>query len=104
MFVNNPLDIVVGIVTKKYPLLDAEIWFADYDKLIHGLGFTQFPEKRKDPIKITINVDQTMIQCTDVLAHELAHAIAGQKAKHSKKWKKVYDWINDRYCEEVEKI
>ncbi|MEN6292865.1 MAG: hypothetical protein ABFD07_12725 [Methanobacterium sp.] len=96
MFVNNPLDIIVEIVTKKYTKLDVKIWIAEFNHKKIGLGWTQFPKNKS--IEIVLWQGMTIMQCTDILAHELAHAIAGSKANHNKKWKLIYTWIHKQYC------
>lgn len=60
-----------------------------------GFGSTTFPD---DGIPlIDINPELTVCNAVEILAHELAHVIAGADAEHGRQWNSVFDEINERY-------
>lgn len=38
---------------------------------------------------------------TELLAHELAHAVAGKEAEHNVVWEEQFDKLNEFYAEEA---
>ena len=59
-------------------------------------GYTFFPADEGIP-EIFIDPDQTIEQCMDILAHELAHVIVGAEEEHGPKWEETYAKIFDTY-------
>lgn len=64
-------------------------------------GATTFPVEGI-PL-IDLNPELPICYAVEILAHELAHVIAGQEAGHGGEWEMVFDEINKRYNELMSK-
>lgn len=57
------------------------------------LGETFWPKEGPIEIRINSRIKRGVCGSLDVLAHELAHIIAGHEADHGPKWQNVYSSI-----------
>lgn len=90
----NPLDDLICAAINLYPKLDCYIQFDDVQD---AKGMTFFPSDGSRPV-ICIDIRNNMIQCLDVLCHELAHAVLGENhTEHDKKWEDVQESIYNEY-------
>lgn len=62
-------------------------------------GLTNFSDDGK--AEIHIDGDCPVAGAVDVLAHELAHVIAGFDAGHGKAWEQAYSALHRRYGEQI---
>lgn len=105
-FVDSPLDILVGVYNREYGkpvdifIIDRET-VESYEKGAKGVTFFDEDDKA---VEIVISADQTLMQILDVIAHELAHTIAGFEAGHNEEFKKVYQNLNRLYTKEIERL
>lgn len=99
--IESPLNTLVEIAT-NYIDKEVEIIFGDLENKC--LGITHFPDDNKFPILITLDYKLALIQCLDILGHELAHAIAGPDCEHNETWQKVYDDLNNEYTKTIKDI
>lgn len=103
--VNDPFRLLIKIAKDKYPHLKAKVAFTN-EMPKHGMkkepcGVTLWPEGAGTP-EILIHAGIPVSGAVEVLAHEIAHLIAGHDSKHGPKWRKAFNWMHRRYCEEVE--
>lgn len=104
-FINNPFDIVIKAVDELYPNTRAWIQFNPNIKPRKFLwwrfgccGCTTFPEKGDIQVPIIdISTNIPFEAMLEILAHELAHVVAGVDAKHNKGWEEVFHNINIKY-------
>lgn len=92
----NPHQIIIDIFNKNFPEIECDIVF------VTGLYKTEQAygciEYDTTPMKISIDAEETSYAISiEILAHELAHAVAGKKNKHGKKWEMVFNKINQLY-------
>jgi hypothetical protein len=84
-FLNNPFDIVIQATKELYGDIDTDIQFDDRIKFFKfGLfrygnhcGETIFPYNNSTPL-INISTNIPFNRMPEILAHELAHVVAGQ--------------------------
>ena len=72
---------------QRYDLAD-EGWTFRWDRARRRFGSCDYGRKQ---ITLSIHLAKlnTLAQCMDTVLHEVAHAIAGQKAGHGPAWKKA---------------
>ena len=63
-----------------------------------ALGFTLFPDDGGLPV-IYISAMLPFNDLVEIIAHEMAHVIAGQDADHGNKWEQAFSDIHWFYCE-----
>ncbi|MED1863399.1 hypothetical protein P4V41_08015 [Fictibacillus nanhaiensis] len=100
-FVNNPFDLLIGILEENYSEIDFKIVIGN--QLTDGkrtLGYTLFPEDGSTPL-IEIHPSLSIQDATEVLAHEATHVITGEKVEHGEEWKKVFNRIHELFEEGV---
>lgn len=103
---NNPIDILLNIFERNYKETADKIKEINFAFVEKGYAVTVFADdgiyiyispfigKEKDE-PITFEV------ATELLAHELSHAICGEKEEHNKLWKNTFDKLNQLYLEEA---
>jgi hypothetical protein len=66
-------------------------------------GCTVIPDDGSVP-QIFILAHQTIPQCMDVLAHELAHIAYPNELDddHSERWQELFDWLYDETCRRMD--
>ena len=106
---DNPLSVMVDIFNENFCVdmqgreIEVEICFSS------GMDFkgcTWFDDDGK-PYLVDIEVNQTMVQILDVLAHELAHVVTGcydDEHYHSQEWQIVYDTLHDLYNDKANEL
>jgi predicted SnoaL-like aldol condensation-catalyzing enzyme len=102
---NNPIDTVMQAANELYPDLKV---FMQFDPSVrHGKflflrwgthGYTNFPADKSEP-QINISSKINLGRIVEVIAHEIAHAVAGYDADHGKAWQTEFDKIFDKYNE-----
>lgn len=99
--INNPFDILSEIMDEYYPDVDCEVLFGKQmtDGKEH-FGCTLFPDDGSTPI-VEIYPSLSVSDATEVLAHELAHVIAGEEAEHGEEWDKVFHTIHRLFEEKL---
>lgn len=90
---NNAIDIVLEAASKLYPETKADIWFGEIDE---GYGCTTFPDDGGIP-QIIISIKTPLEGIPEIIAHEIAHVIAGVNAEHNIEWDKIFTRIQDKY-------
>jgi len=90
----NPLGVLKEVFEQEYPDYNCEVHFVENQK--NSLGETFFPDDGGDPI-IQIGAEKTIPQMLDIMAHELAHVVAGITAEHGKEWENIYNNIYKVY-------
>ena len=104
--INNPIDILFSVFEKEYPNEAKKINKIVFGKVDKGFGATIFND---DGIDIVISPtlrkgkDITFTVATELLAHELAHVIAGYEAGHGELWEKHFERLFELYGIEAEK-
>ena len=103
-FQNDPTAIVALAFKELYPDVEyyAQIVPALEDeagKPVYGL--TIFPEDGSTPI-VCVSAEAPISVEPDLLAHELAHIVAGEEAGHGPKWRNVEEAIAKKYDEILE--
>ena len=99
---------VLQAVYELYPGFDVSISFlpeeefAKYVKDSTAYGVTLF-EVNLPPL-ILVNAMTPAMHCVEIIAHEVAHVVAGLRAGHGKKWWKEFENIYEKYCELHSKV
>jgi len=70
-----------------------------------NVGRTLFPDENSDfeipVVEVSTNIPFTAM--IEILAHELAHVIAGIESGHGEKWDAIFEAIHRKYNELEEK-
>lgn len=94
---NHPGDLI-GIVIKAtknlYGDLDCRIKYVE--KLDEGHGAAFFPDDGSQA-QVYISAQLPLIGAVEVMAHELAHVVAGKDEDHGPKWQEAFNQINGEY-------
>jgi Zn-dependent peptidase ImmA (M78 family) len=114
----NPWEIIINVVNRLYPYFSATISFLPPDEFKAALQSTQtdqpcigkedacgftFFEPDQNPI-IMIDSNIPCQHSVEIIAHEVAHVVAGVKAGHGKKWEAEFERIFQAYGKEHERI
>lgn len=103
-FMNDPTAIVALAFRELYPRLE---YYAQY---VPGLadeegkpayGLTIFPDDGSTPI-VCISAEAPISAGPELLAHELAHVVAGKAAEHGPEWKAAAEAIFQKYNEIID--
>lgn len=109
----DPFHIILDAVNDLFPGVDAGISFQTpdqfqelYDRLapIKGkkvpgkdlCGFCVWDADGKTPL-IVVNQNIPCFAAVEIIAHEVAHLVAGPEAEHGKEWEKVFKKIRKHY-------
>jgi len=105
--VNNPMDILSQAINNLYPdkmfkiIINGELKDEDGNEVF---GITYLDEEL---CKIEISAQLSIFNFTEVVAHEIAHAVIGETEDddtgHGKKWGKEFDRIYKEYVRLVSK-
>lgn len=104
---HDPISRILAFATNKWPALRVEIQFLSGDHFLFqenaeedkcALGVTSFPpDGEEGPVVISISadLDRGMRGTLDILAHEIAHAVAGPGDEHQEGgvWDQAYEAI-----------
>lgn len=101
----DPFARVLGFVVEEYDV-DARVCFVDRRalprlswRLRRAKGATLFPDDGSVPVVMVDARLRRGVQGTlDILAHELAHVVAGPEAEHGPAWARVYGEIYEACC------
>lgn len=98
---NNPIDITLEAVSILYPDLKCRIQFnPELRGMEHGeCGSCVFED---DGIYIDISTEIPFIAISEIIAHEIAHAVTGKNVEgdgHTKEWEAEFENILKKYIE-----
>ena len=97
---NTPLDDVIKCAEKVYGQISCTIEIVPIEEE-KTYGCTTFCDDGE--IVVTLNAAIPYMYLLEILAHELAHVIAGKGHDHDETWEKIFDNIHkeyDRYARE----
>lgn len=100
-FMNDPTAIVALAFRELYPRLR---YYAQYVPNLEdedgktAYGLTIFPDDGSTPV-ICISAEAPISAAPELLAHELAHVVAGETAEHGPEWKAAEEAIFQKYNE-----
>jgi hypothetical protein len=96
---HDPIRDLIKVFERLYPDHDAEVAFCvDNDVVDGACGVTVFGAGCP---QVMLPADLPYVHCTEILAHELAHVVAGEDDGHGEKWKAAFDALHAGYLEEV---
>lgn len=103
---HNPLSMVVEVANELWPDLNATVfWVSKINEEAETdagpAGVTYYSEDECKPNEIAIRADLPIDGATEVLAHEIAHVVAGPNAKHGPEWRAAFDRLHSAYVERV---
>jgi hypothetical protein len=97
----DPISLVIEAANHLYPEAEAKIvWTTDLDGgdgSEEWYGVTVFPDDGSTPT-IVINLETPMEGVAEVIAHEIAHIVAGEPAGHGKVWDEAFEAIQNEYA------
>ncbi|SHJ74892.1 M78 family metallopeptidase domain-containing protein [Tepidibacter formicigenes] len=93
-YINNPFEDIVKIMNDIDPNINADIQFNPSlkGKDFGECGMVTFPADDSTPL-IDISTNIPFEAMIEVLAHELAHIIAGEESEHNTEWNKAFQKI-----------
>ena len=103
---NNPIDILFSVFEKEYPNETKKINRIVFGKVDNGFGATIFNNAGADIVispTLRNGEDIPLTVATELLAHELAHIIAGYEEGHGEVWGKHFERLFELYSIEAEK-
>lgn len=96
---NDPATAVITAATVLYGA--RVVAMVQYDPTLkkprQGGGWGVTVIGKGHPPLISINIDLPIRRIPEIVAHELAHVIAGERAGHGPKWEKVFSAIHEQY-------
>lgn len=105
---NNPIDILLNVFEKNYSETANKIKEISFNYLEEGYACTVFNDNGIyiyiSPVIENNDIPISFEIATELLAHELSHAICGDKEEHGKIWEKTFDDLNLLYEQEAKKI
>lgn len=103
IIMNNPIDMLLEVMDKHYPDLKVDIYFGEQETNgVDKLGVTIFPDDGSRPV-IEVNPDIPLAHIAEIIAHELAHVIAGVEAGHGEEWESEFENISTLFFGEFQK-
>lgn len=90
---NDPYAILWATFRTIYP--DCRVDEVIFDELEEGYGLTNFADDGTVSIVIDINI--SVANSVEILAHELAHAAVGKTHEHDDVWAEAFDLIYETY-------
>ena len=101
-FINNPFDILLQIMNEHFPDSKCDIVFASQETDgKETFGCTIFPKDKNELPVIEINESLGVWDATEILAHELAHLIAGEDAEHDNQWASADCFLHEQFIKET---
>ena len=98
-FINDPFALVWKAFKNLYPDKDCEMWWdseiRDSESGIPALGMTDFGVDGL--VSVFIKPSLSVVDATEVLAHELAHVAVGVEQDHNEVWETAFDAIFREY-------
>lgn len=105
---NNPIDILLNVFEKNYSETADIIKEISFNYLEEGYACTVFNDKGIyiyiSPVIENNEIPILFEIATELLAHELAHAICGENEEHGEIWEKTFDNLNLLYEKDAKKI
>lgn len=105
--INNPIDLLLSAFEKEYPEAARKIDVIAFGEVDEGFAETVFSDDGRADIilsaKVKNDAEITFSIATELLAHELAHVIAGAEAEHGEEWEKHFDRLFELVGIEAEK-
>lgn len=105
---NDPISTVLEATMRLFPELDVEVLFVDSDamEVNSEYGCTMFPDGEQVKLGIVpgilVRADIPLEAATEILAHELAHVVAGPETEHGPSWWHAFTAIHEEYCKLIE--
>lgn len=103
-FINNPFGTLMEIMKENYPDAECDIYIGE--SMTDGketFGCTLFPEETGyNGTVVEIHHSLSLTDAVEILAHELAHVVAGVDAEHGEEWEKVFDHIHTEFQKKVD--
>ena len=104
--INNPIDLLLAGFEKEYPETAKKINRIAFGEVDNGFAMTTFDDDGGAEIILSPTIKDgaeiTILVATELLAHELAHIIAGADAEHGEEWEKHCDRLFELYMIEAE--
>lgn len=101
--INNPIEMLQKVMDEHYPDLKVDIYFGEQETNgVDKLGVTIFPDDGSQPV-IEVNPYIPLAHITEIVAHELAHVIAGVEAEHGEAWETEFENISTLFFGEFQK-
>lgn len=100
----DPVSLILTVANKLYPGHDVEIYVVDelpQDESSPVYGMTSFPETSGVPV-IGISAELPLSSTMEVIAHEIAHVVAGKDADHDEQWEEVFLSLHAEYMRQLE--
>jgi hypothetical protein len=104
-FVGDPMAEIIKAAEFLYPSLDVEIYVGAFDEEESDapLGRTVWPDDGS-PVYITISLDCPLCAMPEIMAHEIAHVVAGIDAEHGDAWEAEFSRIHEQYGKQMEQL
>jgi hypothetical protein len=98
-FINNPFNTLLEIMEENYPNAECDIYIGEsMTDGIETFGCTLFPEEiGYNWTVVEIHHSLSLTDAVEILAHELAHVVAGVDAEHNEEWESVFDHIHKEF-------
>lgn len=108
---NSPIDILLKVFRREYPETASRVRSIAFGKTTDKDAFAEtiFADDGSNEIHIVLSTtvkgraEITFTIATELLAHELAHAVVGASAGHDEMWESVSDRLFELYNEEAQK-
>lgn len=99
IFENDPFQAVISAVHALYPDAVAAVqWVEGLHAEQGAWGCTEFDALPPGVALISLDASMPVSAAVEVLAHELAHVIAGPDAEHGPEWEQAFSAIHAEYC------
>jgi len=95
----NPMNQIIEAAEILYPEIQC---FVQFDPALGSFPFGVTIFGDDGSIVISISPRITITQSLEILAHELAHVIAGAEENHGERWEEVFANIQKKYQELAE--
>ena len=99
--INDPFNTLYEVIDELYPDLDCDVQYSE-ELNIDGntYGVAIFPQDGSKPL-IELDPNQSVLDVLEVIAHEVAHVIAGLEADHGEKWEREFTKIHEKFLERM---
>ena len=95
VFKNDPFECIWTAFNNLYPDKDCECYLTE-DIPDECYGCTDFPSDGSTPI-VWVSGSLSVLNASEILAHELAHVAVSPNAVHGDEWRKAFDNIHAEY-------
>lgn len=96
MNVQNPISELEAAARDAFPAIDCDVTFAVFPD-DGPYGQTLWPDDG-GRVVVQVAVGIPLEAVVEVMAHELAHVVAGADAEHGQEWEAAFDAIHRAYC------